>query len=115
MEDDQDISNMIATYLRNEQYQVIQIENGREALALLESHIVDHIDLFLLDIMSPDIDGIELCLMLPFVITLLEKVEGSILVIIYHEVIHINTLITILCYADILVCSYYLFYRSKGS
>lgn len=82
MEDDQDISNMIVTYLRNEQYQVIQIENGREVLALLESHIVDHIDLFLLDIMLPDIDGIELCLMLPFVITLPEKVEGSILVII---------------------------------
>ncbi|MNJ49110.1 Transcriptional regulatory protein SrrA [compost metagenome] len=61
VEDDHDISNMMATYLRSEQYRVIQIEKGAEAFALLESQAVDPIDLFLLDIMLPDIDGIELC------------------------------------------------------
>lgn len=41
-------------YLENENYQIIEAENGKQALELLKK---EHVDLCLLDIMMPEMDG----------------------------------------------------------
>jgi DNA-binding response OmpR family regulator len=57
-DDDQDIRNMIKIYLQNENYNVLLAKNGREAIEILEKNPVD---LLILDIMMPDMDGMETC------------------------------------------------------
>ncbi|MCH9812455.1 MAG: response regulator transcription factor [Epsilonproteobacteria bacterium] len=56
-EDEKQLSDNIAALLKHEQYQVIQAFDGEEALDLLYS---THVDLLLLDIMMPKLNGIEL-------------------------------------------------------
>lgn len=58
VDDDKEIANLISIYLRNEGFQIQQAHNGVEALsALLENKI----NLIILDIMLPGIDGVEVC------------------------------------------------------
>lgn len=57
-DDDHDIRNMIKIYLQNENYNVLLAKNGREAIEILEKNPVD---LLILDIMMPDMDGMETC------------------------------------------------------
>ncbi|MDP3388145.1 MAG: response regulator transcription factor [Eubacteriales bacterium] len=57
-DDDQDIRNMIKIYLQNESYDVLLARNGKETIEILESKPVD---LLILDIMMPDMDGMETC------------------------------------------------------
>lgn len=57
-DDDQDIRNMIKIYLQNENYDVLLAKNGKEAIEILEDHTVD---LLILDIMMPEMDGMETC------------------------------------------------------
>ncbi|HAE42036.1 MAG TPA: DNA-binding response regulator [Clostridiales bacterium] len=57
-DDDNDIRNMIKIYLQNENYNVLLAKNGKEAIEILEKN---HVDLLILDIMMPDIDGMETC------------------------------------------------------
>ncbi len=59
VDDEKDIRNIVGIYLESNGYRTIKAENGKEALELLEK---ENIDLALLDIMLPDIDGISLCL-----------------------------------------------------
>ena len=57
VEDDRDLSDVVAAYLKNEGFSVSQAFTGGEALELAQSKP----QLVLLDIMLPEIDGIELC------------------------------------------------------
>lgn len=59
VDDDIEIANLIAIYLQNEGYEVIKAENGLRALEVLNS---TNIDLILLDIMMPHMDGIQACM-----------------------------------------------------
>ena len=53
-EDEREIAELIKLYLENENYQIIEAENGKQALELLKK---EHVDLCLLDIMMPEMDG----------------------------------------------------------
>lgn len=55
-DDDKEIAKAIAIYLEEIGYQVVQAYNGEEALQCLER--ISEIDLIILDIMMPGIDGI---------------------------------------------------------
>jgi DNA-binding response OmpR family regulator len=59
VDDDSHIRKLIRLYLRNEGFDIVEAENGEEALACLES---TPIDLVILDIMMPKKDGWDLCL-----------------------------------------------------
>lgn len=58
VEDDMDISNLLSYNLEKEGYKGIQASSGEKALDLLQR---EPIDLVLLDIMLPGIDGLEVC------------------------------------------------------
>lgn len=55
-DDDADILNALEIYLQQEGYAVVKATNGREAVAFVES---GNIHLVLLDIMMPEMDGIQ--------------------------------------------------------
>ena len=59
VDDEKEISELIRSYLIKENFNPLSAYNGKEALDLLSKNKVD---LMLLDIMLPDIEGIELCL-----------------------------------------------------
>lgn len=56
-EDERDIRNLISLHMKKENYNVYEACNGIEALTIFKN---EKIDLILLDIMMPDIDGISL-------------------------------------------------------
>lgn len=58
VEDEQEISELVEFYLKNENYDVVTCENGTDALKEIRS---SEFSLAILDIMLPDIDGFELC------------------------------------------------------
>ena len=55
-EDEKDIRNLISLHMRKENYEVYEACDGREALTIFEN---EKIDLILLDIMMPNVDGIS--------------------------------------------------------
>ena len=54
LDDEKEIAEIIALYLKNEGYEVVVAGTGREALALIAK---SQPDLALLDVMLPDVDG----------------------------------------------------------
>ncbi|MEC0213311.1 response regulator transcription factor [Paenibacillus ehimensis] len=58
-DDDPDIRDIIQIYLRNEGYRVLEAEDGVEALELAKR---EKLDLIILDIMMPRMDGIRACM-----------------------------------------------------
>ncbi|MDD6794120.1 MAG: response regulator transcription factor [Clostridiaceae bacterium] len=58
VDDEKEIRDLLEINLRNEGYKVIKAENGNDALVILAQ---EKIDLIVLDIMMPGIDGIEVC------------------------------------------------------
>lgn len=56
VDDDKDISELIAVYLKSEDYYVDKACNGLEVLQLIKENIYD---LIILDIMMPQMDGLE--------------------------------------------------------
>lgn len=58
VDDEKEIVDLVEIYMKNEGYGVYKASNGREALELLDSV---SIQLVLLDIMMPEIDGLEVC------------------------------------------------------
>jgi len=58
VDDDREIANLIAIYLRNEGLETVQAHDGVEALEMLKSHTFH---LVVLDIMMPRMDGLEVC------------------------------------------------------
>lgn len=58
VEDDADVSAMLSTYFKMHGYDVFSAEQGSEALAISAEQ---RLDLVVLDIRLPDIDGYEVC------------------------------------------------------
>jgi two-component system response regulator VanR len=58
VDDEHEIADLIEVYLQNENYEVLKFNSAKEALACIET--VD-LDLAILDIMLPDINGFTLC------------------------------------------------------
>ena len=58
IEDEKNISDMIKYNLEKEGYEVLTAYDGAEGLALVQK---ESLDLLLLDIMLPNIDGLEIC------------------------------------------------------
>ncbi|MDF2652698.1 MAG: DNA-binding response regulator [Paenibacillus sp.] len=59
VDDEKDILDLLEIYLKNEGYSIVQAANGLEALEVLRHK---KIDLIILDIMMPRMDGIQACL-----------------------------------------------------
>ena len=59
VDDEKDIRDVIEIYLANEGFKVIIAENGEEALKLLQCK---DLDLIILDIMMPKLNGIQACI-----------------------------------------------------
>ncbi len=55
VDDDKDIVNALKIYLLPEGYRILEAFNGNEALKVVEQ---DHVDLILMDIMMPGLDGV---------------------------------------------------------
>ena len=51
---------LLEAKLTNEYYDVVTAKNGREALDILHKN-KEHIDIVLLDVMMPELDGFETC------------------------------------------------------
>lgn len=60
VDDDQDICEVIQVLLSSEGYNVIEASNGKEALELVD----DDIDLIILDVMMPEMNGYQACVLL---------------------------------------------------
>jgi len=58
-DDDSEIRDVIHVYLRNEGYQVLEAADGQEALSTIQT---TSIQLVILDVMMPQMDGITACL-----------------------------------------------------
>ncbi|MGZ7441489.1 VanR-ABDEGLN family response regulator transcription factor [Paenibacillus sp. TH7-28] len=58
VDDEHEIADLIEVYLRNENYEVFKFYSAKEALACIET---TELDLAILDIMLPDINGFTLC------------------------------------------------------
>jgi two-component system, OmpR family, alkaline phosphatase synthesis response regulator PhoP len=58
VEDDADIAQLVKLYLEREGFHTNVAKSGAEALKLIKS---EHPDLLILDLMLPEIDGIEVC------------------------------------------------------
>ncbi|OBZ10866.1 MULTISPECIES: response regulator transcription factor [Bacillales] len=57
-DDDAHIRELITLFLRNEGFEIIEAKDGAEALAIVENA---QVDLVILDIMMPNLNGWELC------------------------------------------------------
>lgn len=58
VDDDEEIVKLITKSLRYEQFAIISACSGKEALSALEEN---HIDFIVLDIVMPDMDGLDVC------------------------------------------------------
>ena len=61
VDDEREIADVIELYLQNDQYSVFKFYTGEDALNCIRSK---KIDLAILDIMLPDIDGFQLLKMI---------------------------------------------------
>lgn len=58
VDDEKEIADLLEVYLGNEGFTIFKFYTGREALACIER---EHIDLAVLDVMLPDMDGFAIC------------------------------------------------------
>lgn len=58
VDDEREIADLVELYLKNEGYTVFKFYTGMDALQCLD---IETIDLAILDIMLPDIDGLTIC------------------------------------------------------
>jgi len=58
VDDEQSIADLIELYLKNENYHVFKFYNGQEALNCIQD---EKLDLAILDVMLPDINGFTIC------------------------------------------------------
>ena len=58
VDDEKEIKDLIEIYLKNEGYTVLKADNGEEALDILSK---EEVQLIILDIMMPKMDGMEVC------------------------------------------------------
>lgn len=59
VDDEKEIIELMEIYLKNEGYILLKASNGLEALELLQMHVID---LIILDVMMPKMDGIQACM-----------------------------------------------------
>lgn len=59
VDDEQDIRNIVSIYLENNDFETVKAESGHAALEIIYK---EKIDLAILDVMMPDMDGITLCI-----------------------------------------------------
>src|SRR3989339_756665 len=59
VDDEPDFVELIKSRLEANEYQVVTAKNGKEALDLLKCLTCDKFDAVLLDILMPEIDGLE--------------------------------------------------------
>lgn len=59
VDDEAEIIQLMNIYFNNEGYKLLHASNGLEALKILQSH---HIDLIVLDLMMPKMDGMQACM-----------------------------------------------------
>lgn len=59
VDDEKDIRDVIKVYLNNENMRTLEAENGFEALEILNK---ENVDLVILDVMMPHLDGIKTCM-----------------------------------------------------
>lgn len=79
VDDEKEIADLIEVYLKNDGYNTYKFYNGIDALNCVEKQ---NIDLAILDVMLPDIDGFQICMRIREkyffpVIMLTAKVEDS--------------------------------------
>lgn len=79
VDDEKEITDLVEIYLKNDGYEVYKFYCGQDVVCFLEDNIVD---LAILDVMLPDIDGFSLCRIIREkhyfpVIMLTAKVEES--------------------------------------
>lgn len=58
VDDEKEIVNLLEVYLKNDGYEVVKFYNGIDALAYLN---IQKVDLGILDVMLPDMDGFHIC------------------------------------------------------
>ncbi|WP_028305517.1 VanR-ABDEGLN family response regulator transcription factor [Desulfitobacterium sp. PCE1] len=58
VDDEQAIADLVEVYLTNENYKVFKFYNGKGALDCIEK---EKLDLAILDVMLPDVDGFSIC------------------------------------------------------
>ena len=58
VDDEQSIADLIEVYLRNEGFTIYKFYNGQDAIRCVE---LEQLELAILDVMLPDIDGFTLC------------------------------------------------------
>lgn len=58
VDDEKEIADLLEVYLKNDGYEVYKCYNGVDALACIES---EKLDMAVLDVMLPDIDGFHIC------------------------------------------------------
>ncbi|MGE7184529.1 response regulator transcription factor [Peribacillus sp. NPDC006672] len=58
VDDEEDMRNLVEMYLLNSGYRCLQAANGKEAISMVETQ---EVDLILLDIMMPGMDGFSVC------------------------------------------------------
>lgn len=59
VDDDENIRNLLSIYLENEGFNTIKVDNAKDAINIIDEK---NIELVLLDVMMPQIDGIEACM-----------------------------------------------------
>ncbi|MDF2837759.1 MAG: two component transcriptional regulator, winged helix family, partial [Paenibacillus sp.] len=57
-DDDYNSRSLLGHYMTKEGFRVLEAQNGREAMHVLENQTVD---LAIMDIMMPEVDGLTLC------------------------------------------------------
>ena len=58
VDDEKEIADLVAVYLENENYTVLKCYTARDAIQYIEN---ETIDLAILDVMLPDMNGFEIC------------------------------------------------------
>jgi len=59
VDDEKDIRDIVGIYLENSGYRAIKVENGQRAIEMLDQ---EKIDLAIIDVMMPGMDGVQLCM-----------------------------------------------------
>ena len=58
VDDEPEIADLVALYLENEDFQVFKFYSAREALNCINN---EKLDMAILDVMMPEMDGFQLC------------------------------------------------------